>query len=141
MNDLRSSTVMIIFADISMTILTFLFVGYLFVDLKNQENSHAEVQYKEKGIELPKLKDGNSDEPLSNNQNSLEIFIPKEGGQYIVDGKTILKTELDANLANLKNNEFIISIDQNTPSGDTLYLFDALKKNNAVIKIVFLEEK
>lgn len=140
-SDVRS-TAIIVFADISMTILNFLFVGYLFVDLKKQDAVHVEVdQYKQKGIEVPKLKNGGSGEPLSNNQNSaLEIIVPKSG-QFIIDGKNYTKSDLDETLKNLKNNTFTVSIDNNVPTRDSLYLFDILNKHSADIKVVFLEEK
>lgn len=140
MSDVRS-TAIIVFADISMTILNFLFVGYLFVDLKKQEAIHAEVdQYKQKGIEVPKLENGGSGDPLSNDQNSIEIIVPKEG-QFIIDGKNYAKSDLDETLENLKNNTFTVSFDNNVPTKDSLYLFDILNKHNANIKVVFLEEK
>ena len=101
MNDLRS-TAIIVFADISMTILNFLFVGYLFVDLKKQEVVHAEVdRYKQKGIEVPKLENGGSGEPLSNDLN-IEIAVPT-AGQFIIDGKNYAKSDLDETLDNFKN--------------------------------------
>lgn len=131
----------IIFADITMTILNFLFVGYLFVDLKKQEAVHVEVdQYKQKGIEVPKLENGGSGEPLSNNHNSIEIIVPKSG-QFIIDGKNYAKSDLDETLENLKNNTFTVSFDSNTPTSDSLFLLDILGKHNANIKVVFLEEK
>ena len=139
MNDLRS-TAIIVFADISMTILNFLFVGYLFVDLKKQEVVHAEVdRYKQKGIEVPKLENGGSGEPLSNDLN-IEIAVPT-AGQFIIDGKNYAKSDLDETLDNFKNNTFSVSFDSNVPTRDCLFLFDILQKHNANIKVVFLEEK
>lgn len=140
MSDVRS-TAIIVFADISMTILNFLFVGYLFVDLKKHEAVHAEVdQYKQKGIAVPTLKNGDSGEPLSNDQNSIEVIVPKSG-EFFIDGKNYAKSDLDEILENLKNNTFIVSFDNNTPTSDSLFLLDTLGKHSANIKVVFLEEK
>lgn len=141
MKDFRSMA-FIIFADIAFQLCNGLAAGYYFVTLKEQEAKHAEHgHFKEKGIEVPRLEDGAGSEFLSNGQNSLEISVPKVGGQFIIGGNTVQKSDLDNILKNQKDNTCVVSIDQDSRSGDTLYLFDVLNKYHVKIKIVYLGEK
>lgn len=146
MKDFRSMA-FVIFADIAFQLCNGLAAGYYFVSLKEQEAKHAECDhtesrhFKEKGIEVPVLDSGNSSESPSDNQNSIEILVPKEGGKFIIGGKTVQKSELDTALKNMKNTSCTVSVDKTAPSGDTLYLFDVLNRHNLKVKIVYLGDK
>jgi len=141
MKDFRSMA-FVIFADIAFQLCNGLAAGYYFVTLKEQEAKHAESGYfKEKGIDVPRLEDGTGSDSLTNDHNSLEISVPKVGGQFIIDGKTVQKSDLDNILKNQKDNTCVVSIDQDARSGDTLYLFDVLNKYYVKIKIVYLGDK
>jgi len=146
MKDFRSMA-FVIFADIAFQLCNGLAAGYYFVTLKEQEAKHVECdhaeshRFKEKGIEVPVLDNGNDGESPSDDQNSIEILVPKEGGKFIIGGETVQKSELDTALKNMKNTSCTVSVDKTAPSGDTLYLFDVLNRHNLKVKIVYLGDK
>lgn len=142
MNNLRALA-LIIFADISFQICNVLCAGYIFVNLKEQEPVMPIVEHNmllERGIEFPKL-EGGSSTVHKNAVTVMEILVQQEGGIYVIDGNPVLKKELAANLENIRNESITVSIDQNAPSGDTLYLFSVLNKLNSNVKILHLLEE
>ena len=142
MNNLRALA-LIIFADISFQICNVLCAGYIFVNLKENEPLMPIVESNvilEKGIEFPKL-EGESSMVHNNTQAALKILIPQEGGKYIIDGNPVPKQELTAALGNSMNKSITVSIDQDAPSGDTLYLFSILNKLNSNVRILHIAEK
>ncbi len=142
MNNLRSLA-LIIFADISFQICNVLCAGYIFVNLKEKELVLPIVESNillEKGIEFPRL-EGESSMVHKNAVTAMEILIQQEGGRYIIDGKPVPRPELAANLENTRNESITVSIDQNAPSGDTLYLFSILNKLNSNVKILHVSEE
>jgi biopolymer transport protein ExbD len=117
--------------------------GYIFVNLKEKEPVIPIVENNmllERGIEFPKL-GGMSSMVHKNTHTSIEILIPQEGGKYIIDSNPVLKTELAATLRNSMNKSITVSIDQNAPSGDTLYLFSILDRLNSNVKILHISEE
>jgi len=142
MNNLRALA-LIIFADISFQICNVLCAGYIFVNLKEKEPVMPIVESNmlfERGIEFPKL--GGKPSMIHNNTHtSLEILVPQDGGKYIVDGNPVLKQELAAALRSSMNKSITVSIDQNAPSGDTLYLFSILNKLNSNVRILHIAEE
>ena len=141
MGNLRALA-LIIFADISFQICNVLCAGYIFVNLKEKEPVMPIVENNilERGIEFPKL-GGMSSMVHKNTVNAMEILIQQEGGKYIIDGKPVPRPELAANLENTRNESITVSIDQNAPSGDTLYLFSILNKLNSNVKILHVSEE
>ncbi|MGR3174558.1 MAG: hypothetical protein ACUZ8N_08180 [Candidatus Scalindua sp.] len=142
MSNLRSLA-LIIFADISFQICNVLCAGYIFVNLKEKEPAMPIVENNmlfERGIEFPKF-GGVSSMIHKNTRTSIEILIPKEGGKYIIDSNPVSKTELAATLRNSMNKLITVSIDQNAPSGDTLYLFSILDRLNSNVKILHISEE
>jgi biopolymer transport protein ExbD len=141
MNNMRALA-LIIFADISFQICNVLCAGYIFVNLKEKEPVMPIVENNilERGIEFPKLA-GMSSMVHKNTITAMEILIQQEGGKYIIDGKPVPRPELAANLENSRNESIIVSIDQNAPSGDTLYLFSILNKLNSNVKILHVSEE
>jgi len=142
MSSLRALA-LIIFADISFQICNVLCAGYIFVNLKEKEPVIPVVESNillEKGIEFPRL-EGESSIARENTVNAMEILIQRDGGKYIIDGKPVPRPELAANLENTRNESITVSIDQNAPSGDTLYLFSILNKLNSNVKILHVSEE
>jgi hypothetical protein len=138
---MKTSHVFIIFADVSFLLCGVLCVGYIFVNVKEQENAMAKNNVLfERGIEFPTL----SGEPgvvYAKGQDSIDIEIPQEGGRYIVNGKPILKEQIAANLVNVEGKSITLCIDQNAPSGDTLYLYSILNDLNANVTVPHLKEE
>tara|TARA_B100000315_G_scaffold17118_1_gene15243 strand:- start:729 stop:1160 length:432 start_codon:yes stop_codon:yes gene_type:complete len=142
MSNLRALA-LIIFADISFQICNVLCAGYIFVNLKEKELVMPIVESNillGKGIEFPKL-GGTSSMAHNNTHTSLEILIPQEGGKYIIDDNPVLKQELAAALGNSMNTSITVSIDQDAPSGDTLYLFSILNNLNSNVRILHIAEE
>ncbi len=140
---MKKSHVFIIFADISFLLCGILCVGYIFVTTKEHEPKNVMLENNvlfEKGIEFPKL-EGKSSMIHMNNLTQVEILVPQEGGRFIIDGNPVLKTELVTRLKNVKDKSVAVSIDQNAPSGDTLYLFSILDKFNSNITVLHLSEE
>lgn len=146
MKDFRSMA-FVIFADIAFQLCNGLAAGYYFVTLKEQEAKHAECdhtelhRFKEKGIEVPVLDSGNDGESFSDDQDSIEILVPKEGGRFVIGDETVQKSALDTALENVKTTSCTVSVDKSAPSGDTLYLFDVLNRHNLKVKIIYLGDK
>lgn len=134
---MKTSHVYIVFADISFLLCGILCLGYVFVDVK--KNDPESVLF-EKGIEFPTL----SGEPgvvYAKGRDSIDIEIPHEGGRFIVNGKSIMKTEIAASLVDVEGKSITLHIDQNAPSGDTLYLYSILNDLNANVTVPHLMEE
>jgi hypothetical protein len=139
---MKKSHVFIIFADVSFLLCGILCVGYIFVTEKKHEPEDSIVANNvlfEKGIEFPTLS-GGSGSVYGESQDSIEIVIPHEGGRFIVNGKSILKTEIAANLNDVEGKSIILCIDKSAPSGDTLYLYSILNNHNANVTVTHLLE-
>jgi len=138
---MKTSHVFIIFADISFLLCGILCVGYIFVNVKEQENVMAENNVLfEKGIEFPKL----SGEPgvvYAKGRDSIDIVIPHEGGRFVVNGKSILKEQISASLVDVEGKSITLYIDKDAPSGDTLYLYSILNNLKANITVPHLIEE
>jgi len=135
--------VFIIFSDLSFLLCAVLCVGYLFVTMKKHEPKNMTTDNKilfEKGIEFPTLS-GESGVVYAESQDSIEIEIPHEGGRFIVNGKSILKTEIAANLVDIEGKSITLYIDKDAPSGDTLYLYSILNNLNANVTVPHLLEE
>ena len=141
MNNLRALA-LIIFADISFQICNVLCAGYIFVNLKENEPVMPIVESNvlwERGIEFPKL-EGGASTVHKDDVAVMEILVQQEGGRYIINGNPILKKELTAALGSSMNKAITVSIDQDAPSGDTLYLFSILNKLNSNVKVLHVSE-
>ncbi|KHE90481.1 MAG: hypothetical protein SCABRO_03783 [Candidatus Scalindua brodae] len=134
---MKTSHVYIVFADISFLLCGILCLGYVFVDVK--KNEQESVLF-EKSIEFPTLS-GQSEVVYGDNRDSIEIEIPQEGGRYVVNGKPILKEQIAASLIDVDGKSITLCIDKNAPSGDTLYLYSILNDLNANVTVPHLMEK
>lgn len=135
---MKTSHVYIIFADISFLLCGILCLGYVFVDVKRNEPERVLF---EKGIEFPALSRKSEVYAESSGSDSIEIVIPRNGGRYIVEGESVLKTEIGASLMNVKDKPIILHISPKAPSEDTLYLYDILNGLNANVTVLhWLEE-
>jgi hypothetical protein len=140
---MKKSHVFIIFADISFLLCGILCVGYIFANVKKHEPENVMVENNvlfEKGIEFPTLS-GEPGDVYAEGRDSIEIVIPHEGGRYIVNGKSIMKTEIAAGLVDVEGKSITLHIDQNAPSGDTLYLYSILNDLNANVTVPHLMEE
>ena len=138
---MKTSHVFIIFADVSFLLCGVLCVGYIFVNVKEQENVMAKNNVLfEKGIEFPTLS-GGPGAVYAKARDSIDIEIPQEGGRYIVNGKLIMKGQIAANLIDVEDKSITLCIDQNAPSGDTLYLYSILNDLNANVTVPHLKEE
>lgn len=134
---MKISHVSIIFADISFLLCGVLCIGYIFVDVKKKEQEKVLF---EKSIEFPTL----SGEPgmvHAKGRDSIEIVIPHEGGKFIVNGKSILKEQIAANLVDVEGKSITLYIDKDAPSGDTLFLYSILNNLNANVTVPHLLEE
>lgn len=135
--------VFIIFSDLSFLLCAVLCVGYLFVTMKEHKPENTTAENKilfEKGITFPTLS-GESGVVYAEGQDSIEIVIPQEGGRFIVNGESILKTQIAANLVDAEGKFITLYIDENAPSGDTLYLYSILNNINASVTVPHLLEE
>lgn len=139
---MKTSHVFIIFADISFLLCGILCVGYIFVNVKKHEPKNVMVENNvlfETGIEFPTL----SGEPggvYAKGRDSIDIVIPHEGGRFIVNGKSILKTDIAVSLDDVEGKSITLYIDKGAPSGDTLYLYSILNNLNANVTVSHLLE-
>jgi hypothetical protein len=134
---MKISHVSIIFADISFLLCGVLCIGYIFVEEKKNEPERVLF---EKGIEFPTLS-GESGVVYGDKLDSIEIVIPDEGGRFIVNGESIIKTEIAANLIDVEGKSIILYIDPDAPSGDTLYLYSLLNNLNVNVTVPHLLEE
>lgn len=139
---MKKSHVFIIFADISFMLCGILCVGYIFVNVKKHEPENVMVETNvlfETGIEFPTLS-GESGAVYGKSRDSIEIIIPHEGGRFIVNGKSLLKTQIAASLDDIEGKSITLCIDKDAPSGDTLYLYSILNDLNANVTVPHLLE-
>lgn len=141
---MKKSHVFIIFADISFLLCGILCVGYIFVNVKKKHEPENELVENnilfEKGIEFPKM-DGELSRIHTNPYDSMNILVPREGGKFLIDGKSILRSELAMRLENTGDRSISVSIDKAAPSGDTLYLFSILNKFNSNVSVSHIPEE
>jgi len=129
---MKTSHVNIIFADISFLLCGVLVLGYMFVEIKQKES--VRVLF-EREIEFPALSGKSEVYSENSNRDSIKIVIPHDGGRYIVEGTSVLRTEIGARLADVANKSIILQIDPKAPSGDTLYLYSILNELNANVTV------
>ena len=129
---MKTSHVNIIFADISFLLCGVLVLGYMFVEIKQKEP--VKVLF-EREIEFPVLSGKSAAYSENSNRDSIKIVIPHDGGRYIVEGTSVLRTEIGARLADVANKSIILQIDPKAPSGDTLYLYSILNEVNANVTV------
>lgn len=134
---MKISHVSIIFADISFLLCGVLCIGYIFVDVKKKEQEKVLF---EKGIEFPTLS-GESGKVYAESVVPIEIVIPHEGGRFIVNGKSILKAQIEASLVDVEGKSITLYIDKDAPSGDTLFLYSILNNLNANVTVPHLLEE
>ena len=129
---MKTSHVNIIFADISFLLCGVLVLGYMFVEIKQKEP--VKVLF-EREIEFPVLSGKSAAYSENSNRDSIKIVIPHDGGRYIVEGTSVLRTEIGARLSDVANKSIILQIDPKAPSGDTLYLYSILNELNANVTV------
>jgi len=129
---MKTSHVNIIFADISFLLCGVLVLGYMFVEIKQKEP--VKVLF-EREIEFPVLSGKSEVYSENSNRDSIKIVIPHDGGRYIVEGTSVLRTEIGARLSDVANKSIILQIDPKAPSGDTLYLYSILNELNANVTV------
>jgi len=125
----RRESAVIMFADLSMLLITVLISGYFFLQIKkDDEASQQEAETKlEKELILPDLDDNGSVRSTEDTVMS-EVKVFRDGGRFAVDGKEVVKSELETVIRGVKAESLRLEIDGKAPSEDTLFLLDILTK-------------
>jgi hypothetical protein len=124
----RRESAVIVFADLSMLMITVLISGYFFLQIKEDEillpPPGDKVAYL-KELELPVL-DKNGSLVSENSVAMSEVDIFREGGGFAIDGRKVDRSELGAFMSRVKTSSLKVNIDGKAFGEDILFLQNIL---------------
>lgn len=125
----RRESAVIVFADLSMLMITVLISGYFFLQIKKDDvlpPPEEKTAYL-KDLELPVLdKEGSLVSGNSVAMSEVEVF--REGGGFAIDGRRVGRSDLETSMSQVKTASIRINIDGKAFGEDILFLQDILKR-------------
>jgi hypothetical protein len=125
----RRESAVIVFADLSMLMITVLISGYFFLQIKKDDvkQSLGEKTTYVKDLDLAEL--DNKGSLVSENSVAMsEVDIFREGGGFSIDGRRVGKSELEASMSQIRTASVRINIDGKAYGEDILFLQNLVKK-------------